>query len=127
MKMKRIISAVLVFAFLLPCMLASAKTGEEHEADLEKAINDNDDAFFSVYDKLIVDLYLNKQLNVCKVTLDISTLTGGTHTTYKSEIGGNTTEASTRDVFDFASGIQKSVLSAAADMLAAVEDEDEEE
>lgn len=97
------------------------------EADLEKAINDNDDTFFSVYDKLIVDLYLNKQLNVCKVTLDISTLTGGTHTTYKSEIGGNTTEASTRDVFDFASGIQKSVLSAAADMLAAVEDEDEEE
>lgn len=38
MKMKRIISAVLVFAFLLPCMLASAKTGEEHEADLEKAL-----------------------------------------------------------------------------------------
>ena len=97
------------------------------ENDLEKAINENDDVFFAAYDKLIIDLYLNKQLNVCKVTLDVSTLTNGAHTTYKSEINGNTTEASTRDVFDFASGIQKSVLSAAADILAAVEDEDEEE
>lgn len=97
------------------------------ENDLEKAINENDDVFFAAYDKLIIDLYLNKQLNVCKVTLDVSTLTNGTHTTYKSEINGNTTEASTRDVFDFASGIQKSVLSAAADILAAVEDDEDEE
>ena len=97
------------------------------ENDLEKAINENDDVFFAAYDKLIIDLYLNKQLNVCKVTLDVSTLTNGAHTTYKSEINGNTTEASTRDVFDFASGIQKSVLSAAADMLAAVEDDEDEE
>lgn len=97
------------------------------ENDLEKAINENDDVFFAAYDKLIIDLYLNKQLNVCKVTLDVSTLTNGAHTTYKSEINGNTTEASTRDVFDFASGIQKSVLSAAADILAAVEDDEDEE
>ena len=97
------------------------------ENDLEKAINENDDTFFAAYDKLIVDLYLNKQLNVCKVTLDVSTLTGGTHTSYVSQIGDNKTAASSRDVFDFASGIQKSVLSAAADILAAIEDEEEDE
>lgn len=97
------------------------------ENDLEKAIESNDDTFFAAYDKLVVDLYLNKQLNVCKVTLDVSTLTGGTHTSYISQIGENKTPASSRDVFDFASGIQKSVLSAAADILAAIEDEEEDE
>ena len=97
------------------------------ENDLEKAIEGNDDVFFNAYDKLIIDLYLNKQLNVCKVTLDVSTLTGGTHTTYVSQIGDNKTAASSRDVFDFASGIQKSVLSAAADILSAIEDEEEGE
>ena len=97
------------------------------ENDLQKAIDSNDDTFFGVYDKLIIDLYLNKTLNVCKVTLDVNTLTGGTHTSYVSEIGGNKTAANSRDVFDFASGIQKSVLSAAADILAAIEDEEEDE
>lgn len=97
------------------------------ENDLEKAIAENDDTFFAAYDKLVVDLYLNKQLNVCKVTLDVSTLTGGMHTSYVSQIGDNKTAASSRDVFDFASGIQKSVLSAAADILAAIEDEEDEE
>lgn len=96
------------------------------ENDLEKAINENDDTFFAAYDKLIIDLYLNKQLNVCKVTLDVSTLTNGTHTSYVSQIGDNKTAASSRDVFDFASGIQKSVFSAAADILAAIEEDEEE-
>lgn len=97
------------------------------ESDLEKAIEENDDVFFAAYDKLIIDLYLNKQLNVCKVTLDVSTLTGGKHTSYVSQISDNKTAASSRDVFDFASGIQKSVLSAAADILAAVEEEEEDD
>lgn len=97
------------------------------ENDLQKAIEENDTTFFASYDKLVIDLYLNKLLNVCKVTLDIATLTNGTHTTYKSVIGENVTTATSRDVFDFKTGIQKTALSAAADILSAIEDEEEDE
>ena len=96
-------------------------------SDFTKAVEESDDTFFQLYDKYLLELFVGKKLKLCKVTLSVATLTNGAKTTYKSRIGDNVTDATGRDVYDFASAIEKSVISAAADILAAIEDEEDDE
>lgn len=97
-------------------------------ADWETAKATTDNTFFETYDKLLLSLYLNKDFDVCKVSLNVATLTDGKFTTYKPMIDGNeTTTATSRDVYDFENAIEKSALSAVADILQNLEEDDEEE
>ena len=96
-------------------------------ADFEVAKTTNNDAFFESYDKLLLSLYLNRDFDVCKTTLNVATLTDGKFTEYTSTIGDTTNKATSRDVYDFENAIEKTALSAAADILQSLEEDDEEE
>lgn len=95
--------------------------------DFANAVASDDETFFSLYDNTFLSLFLNKKFEICKVTLSVSTLTDGKFVEYTSVIGENTTKATSRDVYDFETSIEKSVLSAAADILQSLEDEEDEE
>ena len=96
--------------------------------DFAKAVADNDETFFNLYDNTFLSLFLNKKFDICKVTINVATLTDGKFTQYTSVIGETTNSATSRDVYDFENAIEKSTISAAADILQSLEeDEDEEE
>lgn len=96
--------------------------------DWETAKAASDTTFFDNYDKLLLSLYLNKDFDVCKVSLNVATLTDGKFTTYKPMIDGSEiTTATSRDVFDFENAIEKSTLAAVADILQNLEEEEDEE
>ena len=95
--------------------------------DFAAAMAANDETFFALYDKTFLSLYLNKKFDICKVTLNVATLTDGKFTEYISVIGETTNKATSRDVFDFENAIEKSTLSAVADILQNLEEDDEEE
>lgn len=94
--------------------------------DFAKALEEQNDTFFAEYDKIFLSLFVGEKLPLCKVTLTAMDIAGVPD--YPSIIDGKTTRATSRDVYDFESCIAKSAMSAAADILAAVDaDSDEEE
>lgn len=97
------------------------------QVDFNTAAAANDDTFFALYDSTFLSLFVNKKFDVCKVTLNVATLTDGKFTEYTSTIGENVTKATSRDVYDFENAIEKSTLSAVADILQSLEEDDEEE
>ena len=97
------------------------------QTDFNNAATANDDTFFALYDSTFLSLFINKKFDICKVTLNVATLTDGKFTEYTSTIGENVTKATSRDVYDFENAIEKSTLSAVADILQSLEEDDEEE
>lgn len=96
-------------------------------ADFETAKTTQNDSFFQLYDSTFLQLFLNKKFNICKVTLDVATLTDGKFTEYTATIGETTNKATSRDVYDFENAIEKSALSAVADILNSLDEDEEEE
>lgn len=97
------------------------------EQDFNTAMESADETFFTLYDNVLLSLFVGKMFNISRVVLDISTLTDGKFVEYTNTIDDISTKASTKEVCDFASAIQKTALSQAAQMLASLEDDEDDE
>ena len=103
-----------------------AKLGKT-QADFDAAKANENEAFFTLYDQTFLSLFLSKKFDICKVTINVATLTDGKFTEYTSTIGETTNKATSRDVYDFENAIEKSTISAVADILQSLEEDNEEE
>lgn len=103
-----------------------AKLGKT-QAEFDVAKTNENETFFALYDQTFLSLFLTKKFDICKVTLNVATLTDGKFTEYTATIGETTNKATSRDVYDFENAIEKSTISAVADILQSLEEDNEEE